>query len=298
MGMLFMLMGLPYDSDGARNLAAGLTSLMTGYSYYTSSLMAEKVGAFEAYETNKDYMMTVIRNHARAASYDKGDAMFENLSYKPLTINHTVLKQIGMNNIGQALRSVWKNTIISGYANGFRNAQVSVLAPTGTIAFAMDCATTSSEPFFSHVTFKKLVGGSYMEIVNPAIPSALKKLGYPENEIDEIVKYVMRKTEQGYIADGKIEGAPYLKAEHFGVFDTANKCGSGIRYIPPEGHVRMMGALTPHVTGAISKTVNLPREATPEEIKDIYMLSGKLGVKAIAQYRDGCKACQPLRTGG
>jgi ribonucleoside-diphosphate reductase alpha chain len=290
-------MGLPYDSDGARNLAAGLTSLMTGYSYYTSSLMAEKVGAFEAYELNKDYMMTVIRNHARAASYDKSDVMFENLAYKPVTVNHTVLKRIGMNNIAQALRSVWKNTIISGSLNGFRNAQVSVLAPTGTIAFAMDCATTSSEPFFSHVTYKKLVGGSYMEIVNPAIPAALTKLGYSENEVEQIVKFVMRKNDAGYIADGKIEDAPYLKPEHYDVFDTASKCGTGVRYISPEGHVRMMGALTPHVTGAISKTVNLPREATPDEIKEIYMLSWKLGVKAIALYRDGCKACQPLSSG-
>ncbi|MDF2878463.1 MAG: ribonucleoside-diphosphate reductase, adenosylcobalamin-dependent, partial [Clostridia bacterium] len=189
--------------------------------------------------------------------------------------------------------------ITSGEAYGFRNAQVSVLAPTGTIAFAMDCATTSSEPFFSHVAYKKLVGGGSMEIVNPLISEVLSHLGYPSDEVDAIKAYILRKEEKdGYFAlvDGKIEGAPYLKEEHYPIFDTANKCGTGQRYISPEGHVKMMAALTPHVSGAISKTVNLPQDATLEDIAHIYHLSWQLGVKAIALYRDGCKTSQPLNT--
>lgn len=299
LGMLFMLLAIPYDSDEARNIAASLTSIMTGYSYFTSALMAEKVGAFKCYDINKDYMNKVIRNHARAAHYNAKDTVFEDMPYEPVTINHSLVSQMGFDNVSQCLKDVWEKAIAHGSKHGFRNAQVSVLAPTGTIAFAMDCATTSSEPFFSHVVYKKLVGGGSMVIVNPAIEACLKKLGYDDNEIAEIINYVMRKEEKdGYsmIADGKIEGAPYLKPEHYSIFDTANKCGTGERFISPEGHVKMMGALTPHVTGAISKTVNLPADATIEDVKEIYKLSWSLGVKAIALYRDGCKACQPLNT--
>ncbi len=296
MGMLFMLMGLPYDSDEARNVAASLTSIMTGYSYYISSLMSEKVGPFTFYEINKPFMSRVIKNHAKAASYDENDTVFSGITYEPVCVDHKLLKNLGYSSISDCLKEVWADTITSGERFGFRNAQVSVLAPTGTIAFAMDCATTSSEPFFSHVAYKKLVGGGFMVIVNPAIPAALKRLGYSEQQITEITDYVMRKGDSGNITDGKIEGAPHLKKEHYAVFDTANKCGTGKRFISPEGHVKMMGALTPHVTGAISKTVNLPKDATIEDIKNIYKLSWQLGVKAIALYRDGCKACQPLTT--
>ncbi len=296
LGTLFMQLALPYDSEEARTIAASLTSIMTGYSYYISALMAEKIGPFAKYELNKEHMSRVIRNHARVARYDHVDLMLEDMPYEPMRINHGVLKDLGFSNVSRCIKDVWNDTIISGNLYGFRNAQVTVLAPTGTIAFAMDCATTSSEPYFSHVAFKKLVGGGYMEIVNPTIPEALHRLGYNEKQTKEIVEYVMRKNDLDVLVDGKIEGAPHLKAEHYKVFDTANRCGTGKRFISPEGHVKMMGALTPHVTGAISKTVNLPKEATIEDIKEIYRLSWELGVKAIALYRDGCKACQPLNS--
>ncbi len=296
LGMLFMLMGLPYDSEEARAVASALTSLMTGYSYYVSALMAEKVGPFACYELNRPHMNRVIRNHARAASYSKKDSHFEDMPYQPVCVSHSLLKSLKLSNLADSLSEVWQDTLQAGEQFGFRNAQVSVLAPTGTIAFAMDCATTSSEPFFSHVTYKKLIGGGFMVIVNPALPAALHQLGYSESQIDAIVSYVMRKDEGGNVIDGKIEGAPHLKESDYAVFDTANRCGTGERYISPEGHVKMMGALSPHVTGAISKTVNLPGQATVEEIKNIYLLSWQLGVKAIALYRDGCKASQPLNT--
>jgi len=294
LGMLFMAMGLPYDSEEARQVGAALCALLTGHSYYTSAMMAEKVGVFEAYGANKPHMNKVIRNHARVASYDPIDSRLENVPYSPSIIDHKILCDLGLSKLSETIRKVWRETIEAGELHGFRNAQVSVLAPTGTIAFAMDCASTSSEPFFSHVVYKKLVGGEYMTIVNPAIPTALKQLGYIQDEIDAIVEYVMREDENGMIRDGKIEGAPHLKAEHLPVFDTANKCGTGKRYISPEGHVKMMAALTPHITGAISKTVNLPNEATTEQVKEIYRLSWQMGVKAIALYRDGCKVSQVL----
>ncbi|MDR1533152.1 MAG: vitamin B12-dependent ribonucleotide reductase [Clostridiales bacterium] len=296
LGTLLMTMGLPYDSDDARALAAALCAVLTGYSYYISALIAEKVGAFQCYELNKDHMKRVLQNHARAARCDEAGTQFESLSYEPQVLDTSRLARIGLTNVSDCARQVWRDALAAGGRYGYRNAQVSVLAPTGTIAFAMDCATTSSEPFFSHVVYKKLVGGGYMEIVNPAIPAALSRLGYTQSQSDAITAYVMRRDEYGTLLDGKIEDAPYLKPEHYAVFDTANKCGSGKRFISPEGHVKMMGAITPHITGAISKTVNLPRDATAEDIKEIYKLSWKLGVKAIALYRDGCKVCQPLNT--
>jgi len=287
LGSLFMSMGLPYDSEGARQLGAALCSLMTGHSYYTSALMAQKIGAFDRYSVNGAHMNKVIRNHARVAAYDSSDARMEDMPYSPSVIDHSTLKEIGLADLSEALCRVWRDTIQAGESHGFRNAQVSVLAPTGTIAFAMDCATTSSEPFFSHVVYKKLVGGNHMTLVNPAISQALSKLEYSQEEIDTIKEYVMSK-------DGRIEGAPYLKKEHLAVFDTASRCGTGKRFISPEGHVKMMAALTPHITGAISKTVNLPKEATVDQVKEIYRMSWQMGVKAIALYRDGCKVSQVL----
>jgi len=299
LGALFMQMGVPYDSDEARALGAALTSLLTGGSYYASALMAEKAGPFACYAANAAHMQAVVRNHARAASYNENDTRFEKLPYAPTTIDHDCLRDLGFGNISDALVETWTAAVAEGKHFGYRNAQVSVLAPTGTIAFAMDCATTSSEPFYSHIMYKKLVGGGFMQIVNPALPAALKKLGYPAHEAEAIVSYVLRKeTVDGVerIADGKIEGAPYLKAEHLAVFDTAGQCGTGIRTISPEGHVKMMGALAPHVSGAISKTVNLPHHATVEDVAGIYRMAWELGVKAIALYRDGCKAAQPIQS--
>ena len=293
LGMLLMVMGLAYDSEEARTIAASLASIMTGHAYYSSALMAEKIGAFPSYDLNKEHMLRVVKNHAKVANYDSKDTVLEKVGYSPIKINHDKLLSLGLNQMSKTIKQVWKDTIAQGQKSGFRNAQVSVLAPTGTIAFAMDCATTSSEPFFSHISFKKLVGGGFMEIVSPAIPFALKKLGYTQEQVDDIVNYVMHK-ENDMIVDGKIENAPHLKPEHYPVFDTANKCGTGERYIAPEGHVKMMGALTPHITGAISKTVNLPNHATVDDVKDIYRFSWEMGVKAIALYRDNCKASQPL----
>lgn len=299
MGALFMLMGLPYDSEESRTIGAGLMSLLTGYSYHTSALFAKEVGPFTYFDLNKPYMMKVLRNHSICSGYSQEDTTCHDLNYTPVTINHTLLESLGLYELSKQIKKVWSDTLILGDQYGFRNAQVSVLAPTGTIAFAMDCATTSSEPFFSHVVYKKLVGGGAMEIVNPVIPAALAKLGYLQDEINDIINYILLKEEKdGYsiLIDGKIEGAPHLKEEHYSIFDTANKCGSGSRYIAPSGHVKMMAALTPHVSGAISKTVNLPHDASVSDIKNIYKLSWELGVKAIALYRDGCKACQPLNS--
>jgi len=293
LGALMMYMGLPYDSDRARNLGAALCSIMTGYSYYTSAIMAQKVGTFECYGINADHMKRVIRNHAAAASVG---ADFEDMPYEPVVINHDVLRAVGMGNLAEYLAKTWKNAIDSGEKHGYRNAQVSVLAPTGTIAFAMDCDSTSAEPFFSHVAFKKLVGGGSMVVENKAIRHGLLKLGYNDKQIEEIINYIMRSDGNGNLVDGKIEGAPHIsgRPEHIRVFDTAIRCGSGERFLSPESHVKMLAALTPHVTGAISKTVNLPRQATVDYIKDIYKMSWQLGVKAVALYRDGSKESQPL----
>ncbi|GHU50950.1 vitamin B12-dependent ribonucleotide reductase [Clostridia bacterium] len=286
LGTLFMVLGLPYDSDKARNLAAALVSIMTGESYRVSALMAEKIGAFAKFGVNRDYMLSVIKNHGIVAG--AFSEPLQNIPYEPIYVNHSVLSDLGMSDISDTLKTAWADALCFGEAHGYRNAQVSVLAPTGTIAFAMDCATTSSEPFFSHITYKKLVGGGFMEIVNPALSDGLAKLGYNNGQIKDILKYVMETTK------GKIEGAPHITDAHLAVFDTANKCGDGKRYISPEGHVKMMGALAPHLSGAISKTVNLPADASVDDVKDIYYMSWRMGVKAIALYRDGCKSCQPL----
>lgn len=297
-GGLNMLMAQAYDSDEARANTAALTGLMTGHSYFVSALMAEKVGAFEKFELNRPHMLRVIRNHARVVGA-REDA-YEGLSILPMAVQH---EKITLEGLSEALVQSWINAEDAGEAYGYRNAQVTVIAPTGTIAFAMDCDSTSTEPFFSHVAYKKLSGGGFMEIVNPLIQPALEKLGYAPNEVQDIMNYVLRKetvTENGYsydvIADGKIEGAPHLKEEHYPIFDTANSCGTGVRAIEPMGHVRMMAALTPLVSGAISKTVNLPRTATVEDFEQVHLEAWKMGVKAIALYRDGCKASQPLNS--
>lgn len=298
---LFMVMGLPYDSEEARTLAASLTGILTGYSYYVSSLMAETIGTFEKYPLNKEYMLKVIRNHSRVAGAIDSD--YEGLNYTPLKVNHEILSDLNLNGLSSTLKDVWSSALECGEKHGYRNAQVSVIAPTGTISFAMDCGATSIEPFFSHMVYKKLAGGGFMTLTNPVIEDSLRTLGYSDSEVSDILDYITRKelvNEDGFeyekIIDGKIEGAPHLKEHHIAIFDTANTCGSGKRYISPEGHVKMVAAITPLISGAISKTVNLPGTATVEDFKNIIIESWKLGVKGISLYRDGSKFSQPLNT--
>lgn len=298
---LLMVMGYAYDSEEARQLTASLIGVLTGASYVTSALMAEKVGPFEKYDINKDAMLRVIRNHGRVAG--ALDSEYEDLHYSPVEVNHEILKAEGNTELSELLKTLWQEAVEYGEKFGYRNAQVSVIAPTGTISFAMDCGATSIEPYFSHFVYKKLSGGGFMTIVNPIIEDALDNLGYSQDEIKDIVDYILRKemvNENGYeyekIIDGKIEGAPHLKEEHLHIFDTANKCGSGERYIKPMGHVLMMAAITPLISGSVSKTVNLPKTATVDDFKKVVLDSWNLGVKGISLYRDGCKASQPLNT--
>ncbi|MDP4143690.1 MAG: vitamin B12-dependent ribonucleotide reductase [Bacillota bacterium] len=298
---LFMVMGYPYDSQQARSLGASLIGILTGHSYYVSSLMAAKIGAFEKYEPNSEYMNRVIRNHARVADALKDN--YEELNYEPVKVDHTILINENLEAISNQLKESWIKAINHGEEFGYRNAQVSVIAPTGTISFAMDCGATSIEPFFSHVIYKKLSGGGYMTIINPVIKDSLINLGYSTEEINDIMDYVLEKEtveNNGYkyekILDGKLEGAPHLKEEHLSIFDTAVKCGSGERFIQPMGHVLMVAAIVPLISGSISKTVNLPKTATVEDFKNVVLSSWKLGIKGITLYRDGSKASQPLNT--
>jgi len=289
---LLMAAGYPYDSREARSLAAAIQGTMTGYSYYVSSLMAQKISPFEKYSLNAEHMLRVIRNHSRVAGAMTDE--YEGLSYEPIKVDHELLTEMGFEDISKILRDAWNLAYESGTKFGYRNAQVTVVAPTGTISFAMDCGATSVEPFYAHVIYKKLVSGSAMVMVNPVIETALKNLGYNEEQIDAIVSYILRRDDKGNIIDGKIEGAPYLKPEHYPVFDTASKCGTGKRFISPEGHVLMVSAITPMISGSVSKTVNLPNSATVKDIEDIHLLAYTTGTKAIAIYRDGSKASQPL----
>lgn len=267
LGALLMATGHGYDSDGGRALAAAITSLLTGASYKRSAEIAGIVGPYNGYARNADAHKRVMRKHQ--AANDQIRTM------------HTMDKDIHA-----YATKAWDAVVKTGEKNGYRNAQASVLAPTGTIGFMMDCDTTGIEPDFSLVKFKKLVGGGSMQIVNLTIPRALKKLGYTEETIEAIVEYIADK---GHVID-----APGLKPDHYEVFDTA----MGARAIAPMGHVRMMAAVQPFLSGAISKTVNLPESATVEEIEDVYMQGWKLGLKALAVYRDNCKVGQPLSDGG
>lgn len=273
MGALLMSIGVPYDSSEARCINATLCSVMTAQSYLTSASMAKIVGTFPEFEKNRAEMLNVIAMHKSIFGYMKEDC-WNRLFDKPMM---------------DSISSLWTKTLKKGEKHGYRNAQVTVLAPTGTIAFAMDCDSTSSEPFFSHKTYKKIVDGSFMEMVNQIIPVGLGNLGYTKDQINDITEYIKN-------GDGKIEGAPHLKEEHLPVFDTANRCGSGERYLTPMAHVKMVAAMQPHLSGGISKTVNLPADATVEDVKNIYMEAWKLGCKCIALYRDGSKVVQPLTT--
>jgi ribonucleoside-diphosphate reductase alpha chain len=264
LGALLMARGLPYDSDEGRAYAGAITAIMTGRAYRKSADMAGRVGPFEEYDKNADAMLRVIRKHrAAVANIDAGVVPDEMML---------------------AARKAWDEALALGEANGYRNAQATVLAPTGTISFMMDCDTTGVEPDFSLVKSKKLVGGGDITIVNQTVPTALSKLGYAPHEIDQIVAFVNEHN--------TVVGAPGFKGEHLQVFDVA----VGDRAIHHMGHVKMMASVQPFISGAISKTVNLPTEVTVDDVAGLYIDAWKLGVKAIAIYRDGCKVAQPLST--
>jgi ribonucleoside-diphosphate reductase alpha chain len=370
LGTILMLSGIPYDSEEARGIAGAVSAIMTGIAYKTSAEMASFLGAFPKYEENREDMLRVMRNH-RAAAYDADEA-YVGVSVKPVGIKAKYCPDYLLKSATKA----WDDAVKLGEKYGYRNAQTTVIAPTGTIGLVMDCDTTGVEPDFALVKFKKLSGGGYFKIINQAVPNALKSLGYSKSEIDAIEKYAVgaasfenapfinNKTlsEKGFTAEEiaklngaakaafeigfifnryslgdaclqrlgfteaqysdwsfnmleglgftddeieaandyicgtmTIEGAPLLKEEHLPVFDCANKCGKkGERFIHAHGHIKMMAACQPFLSGAISKTINLPNEANIEEIEESYMLSWQLGLKACALYRDGSKLSQPL----
>jgi ribonucleoside-diphosphate reductase alpha chain len=371
LGSLLMVSGIPYDSKEAMAIGGAITAIMTGISYTTSAEMAAVHGPFKRYEENKAHMLRVIRNH-RYAAYNVSEDSYEGLDIKPVSIN----PQYCPDYLLTAACNAWDKALELGEKYGYRNAQATVIAPTGTIGLVMDCDTTGVEPDFALVKFKKLSGGGYFKIINQSIPKSLENLGYKENEIEEIVNFAkghgtiesaphinfntlrskgfneadlekinsqmpgvfhisfafnvyalgedtlqrLGFTKEQY-SDAKfdllkalgfsrqeieqaneyacgtmtIEGAPYLKVEHYAVFDCANKCGEkGQRFIHPHGHIRMMAGVQSFISGAISKTINLPNEATVEEIQECYQMSWELGIKANALYRDGCKLSQPL----
>ncbi|MBK9517230.1 MAG: vitamin B12-dependent ribonucleotide reductase [Anaeromyxobacter sp.] len=269
LGALLMASGLPYDSDGGRAAAGAITALMTGQAYAMSARIAAQTGPFAGYDKNRDPFLRVIRKHQ--AHVDRIDQRL---------VEPSLLS---------AAKVSWAEALKLGLAHGYRNAQVSVLAPTGTIGFMMDCDTTGIEPDIALVKYKKLVGGGVLKIVNNTVPLALQKLGYSGEEIGATLQHIDEVE--------TIEGAPALRAEHLAVFDCAFKPRNGSRTIHYMGHIRMMGATQPFLSGAISKTVNMPNSATSKDIEQAYAEAWKLGLKAVALYRDGCKRSQPLNTG-
>lgn len=370
LGSMLMVSGIAYDSEEARGIAGAISAIMTGVAYKTSAEMAAHLGAFPRYAENREDMLRVMRNH-RAAAYDATDA-YDGLEIKPKGIDARYCADYLL----KAATKAWDEAVKLGEQYGYRNAQATVIAPTGTIGLVMDCDTTGVEPDFALVKFKKLSGGGYFKIINQSIPSALQHLGYSSHEINAIVDYArgtghfagapyinhQSLSEKGFMGEElktldnavassfdisfvfnvytlgeaclqrlgfkaeeyyhlefsllhalgftdeqieaandyicgtmTVEGAPYLKAAHLPVFDCANRCGKhGERYIHPHGHIRMMAAVQPFISGAISKTINLPNEAVVAEIADAYQLSWELGLKACALYRDGSKLSQPL----
>jgi ribonucleoside-diphosphate reductase alpha chain len=371
-GGLLMTSGIPYDSDAGRAIGGVLTAIMTGVSYATSAEMAEKLGAFPGYKKNREHMLRVMRNHRRAAYGERSG--YEKVATPPVPLDHAACPDQTL--IAHA-KSAWDRALALGEKHGYRNAQATVIAPTGTIGLVMDCDTTGIEPDFALVKFKKLAGGGYFKIINRAVPEALRTLGYSEADIAEIEAYAVGHgtlaqapainhttlTAKGFTEEaiakvekalptafdikfafnkwtlgedfchdklgisaedlasptfdlltalgfGKreieaanihvcgamtVEGAPHLKAEHYPVFDCANPCGrTGKRYLSVESHIRMMAAAQPFISGAISKTINMPNDATVEDCKAAYLLSWKLALKANALYRDGSKLSQPL----
>jgi ribonucleoside-diphosphate reductase alpha chain len=269
LGALLMDRGLAYDSDEGRGYAAAITALMTGESYAQSARMAGVVGPYQNYAKNRsghDRVMEMHRLHA-----------------------YRIREEIVPSDLLGAARQAWDDAVAIGKVNGFRNAQTSVLAPTGTISFMMDCDTTGVEPDIALVKYKRLVGGGMLKIVNQTVPSALTKLGYTESQVAAITAHLE--------STGTIEGAPDLVERHLSIFDCAFKPQNGTRTISHLGHIKMMGSVQPFISGAISKTVNLPETATVEDVTDAYVEAWKHGVKAIAIYRDGSKKVQPVSTG-
>ena len=372
LGALLMVMGIPYDSDAGRGVCGSLSATLTGRAYAQSARLASELGTFPKFDDNRDAMLRVIRNHRRAA-HNANSNDYEDLSIHPVGIDprHTPADMLAV-----AVKA-WDDALELGEKYGFRNAQVTVIAPTGTIGLVMDCDTTGVEPDFALVKFKKLAGGGYFKIINQSVPPALSKLGYTGAQIDQMIAYAtgtgtlasspevnhellkargftdevidrveaqlksafdikfafnaftlgkdfcekVLKLSQADLADPMVnilerigftqeqigranayatgtmtmEGAPHLKDEHLPIFDCANKCGRiGKRYIHPDGHIRMMAACQPFISGAISKTINMPNEASIEDVKSAYLLSWRLGLKANALYRDGSKLSQPL----
>jgi ribonucleoside-diphosphate reductase alpha chain len=269
LGALLMARGLPYDSDEGRSYAGAVTALLCGEAYATSARIAGRTGPFPGFPTNREPMLRVLRKHRDAANAIADD--------------HVPVELLS------AARASWDEAAELGEIQGIRNSQTTVLAPTGTIAFMMDCDTTGVEPDIALVKYKKLVGGGVFKIVNNTVPLALRRMGYERREIQTILDYIEEHD--------TIEGAPGLREEHLPVFDCAFRPGNGERSIDPTGHVRMMMVAQPFISGAISKTVNLPSTATVEDIEKVYMEAWKGGLKALAIYRDGCKRTQPLSTG-
>src|SRR6059058_6115663 len=268
LGALLMSMGLAYDSEEGRRFAGAITSIMTGRAFAQSARMAQVKGTFSEFPKNREPMLRVMEKHRAAA--------------------HQLTTSPESAEVVTAAQKTWDDAVALGRTHGYRNAQATVLAPTGTIGLMMDCDTTGIEPDLALVKYKKLVGGGLLKIVNTTVPAALRKLGYDEIKVKEIVEFIDE--------NDTIEGAPHLQDEHLKVFDCAFKPVKGTRSIAPMGHVRMMAAVQPFISGSMSKTVNLPTEATVEEIQQTYMESWKLGLKCIAIYRDGCKRSQPLST--
>jgi ribonucleoside-diphosphate reductase alpha chain len=268
LGVLLMDRGLPYDSDGGRSYAAAVTALMHGEAYAQSARVASAMGAFEGYERNAEPMLRVIDKHRQHS--------------------HMIDQTLVPRDLLASVHAVWDEAYTLGVQHGYRNSQVTVLAPTGTIGFMMDCDTTGIEPDIALVKYKKLVGGGMMKIVNQSVPGVLKKLGYTPGQIEDVIKYVDQME--------TIENAPWLREEHLAVFDCAFPPANGKRSIHYAGHIKMMAAVQPFLSGAISKTVNMPSDSTPDDIATAYMESWRLGLKAVAVYRDGCKRSQPLST--
>ncbi|HXN00413.1 MAG TPA: vitamin B12-dependent ribonucleotide reductase [Candidatus Dormibacteraeota bacterium] len=268
LGALLMASGLPYDSDAGRDVAAALTAVMTGEAYAQSARIAQKKGPFNGFATNREPMLRVMDQHRNSVDHI-------NPAHVPLPLL-------------SAARDAWDKACQLGDLYGYRNAQATVIAPTGTIGFMMDCDTTGIEPDIALVKYKKLVGGGMLKIVNQTVPIALRRIGYPETQVSEILQYIDE--------NDTIEGAPHLRPDDLAVFDCAFKPAKGSRTIHYMGHVKMMAAAQPFISGAISKTVNMPEQATPDDIMEVYLEGWRMGLKAIAIYRDGSKRSQPLNT--